>query len=63
MMAWLDCKFKGRVSLVLLCLARTAQSLFVLFPGLAWARLTNDAAKALDYKVRSGGMWDTPAGP
>jgi glycosyltransferase involved in cell wall biosynthesis len=50
--ACLDCKFKGRFRLVLLCLARIAQSLLVLLPGLAWARLTNDEAQVLDGKVR-----------
>ena len=50
--ACLDCKFKGRFQLVLLCLARIAQSLLVLLPGLAWAQLINDEAQVLDCKVR-----------
>ena len=61
--AFLDCKRKGRGRLAILCLARIAQSLLVLLPGLARARLTKNAAEALDYKVASGGTWDTPAGP
>ena len=50
--ALLDCKRKGRVGLAILCLARIVQSLLVLFPGLAWARLTKNAAETVDCKAR-----------
>ncbi len=47
-----DHKFKGPTALVLCCLARIAHGVFVLLPGLAWARLTNNRCEVLDYQVR-----------
>jgi glycosyltransferase involved in cell wall biosynthesis len=55
-LACLDYRYKGRLRLVLLCLARIAQTLLILLPGLAWARLRNDARIVLDYQVR---LWRT----
>jgi glycosyltransferase involved in cell wall biosynthesis len=50
--AGLDFKFKGRLMLVLLCLARIAQALLVVVPRLAWAWWLKDSAELLGQKVR-----------
>ncbi len=51
-LADLQYRYKGRAMLVLLCLARLAQALLVLLPGLAWARIRGKAGEVLDYQVR-----------
>jgi glycosyltransferase involved in cell wall biosynthesis len=47
-----DCRYRGRVVVVLRSMIRIAHGLLVLVPGLLWAYLRGNRGEVLDYKVR-----------
>jgi hypothetical protein len=54
--AGLDCHFKGRAAVAMLCVARVCHALLVVAPRLVWAWLKHDPGKILGERVR---LWRT----
>lgn len=54
--AGLDCRFKGRGKLALICLARIVHASFIVVPRLAWGRLRGDSGEVLGQRYR---LWRT----